>query len=269
MPKFDPNAIAAPMIAAVKAYVATSIAALLPRITSIEERLAKAPGDPLPGPAGPPGPQGERGADGAQGVAGEPGVPGERGEKGERGEPGPAGRDGKDGRDGRDGTDGAPGRDALELDILPGIDEAKSYPRGTFAQHRGGVIRAVRNTDPVLEHDLARAGWTVIMNGVGEESEESLDEGRTIIRRTRYTDGRVLERGIRTNLMIYRGVWREGRHECGDVVTWAGSAWHCQEATADKPGTSAAWKLMVKSGRDGRDAGSPAPAAGHAIARLK
>lgn len=269
MPKPDPNAIAAPMIAAVKAYVASSIAALLPRITSIEEMLAKTPPVGERGEPGPPGPQGERGEPGAHGQAGDAGASGPRGEKGERGEPGVAGRDGKDGRDGRDGADGTPGRDALDLEILPGIDETKTYPRGTFAEHRGGVILAVRNTDPMEAGELARAGWTVVMNGIAEETEETLDDGRTIARRTIYTDGRVFERKVMTALLIYRGVWREGQHERGDVTTWAGSAWHCQEATTEKPGTSSAWKLMVKSGRDGRDAGAPAASSSPAIARLR
>jgi hypothetical protein len=40
----------------------------------------------------------------------------------------------------------------------------------------------------------------------------------------------------------------------GDVVTWAGSAWHAKEATMEPPGDgSKTWTLMVKRGRDGRD----------------
>ena len=54
--------------------------------------------------------------------------------------------------------------------------------------------------------------------------------------------------------LTYRGVYQEGkRYELGDVVTWAGSAWHTNEATTTKPGESAkAWTLMVKHGRDGK-----------------
>lgn len=54
----------------------------------------------------------------------------------------------------------------------------------------------------------------------------------------------------------YAGVFQDGQaYELGDVVTWAGSAWHCQAATKNgKPGTNTdAWRLMVKAGRDGRD----------------
>lgn len=237
------------------------------------------------GPAGAPGPQGERGEKGdpgapgpggergEKGEPGQPGDPGEKGEKGdpgERGEKGDPGREGKDGRDGRDGKDGAPGRDALELEILPAIQEGKSYPRGTFAQFAGGIIRAVRATDPLVDGNLAAAGWQVVLNGIAEELEEISEDGRTIRRRTFYTDGRALEREFKMAAMLYRGVWREGQHCSGDVVTWAGSAWHCQQDTTDKPGTSSAWRLMVKSGRDGRDApGAAHPAAAPAPVRLK
>ncbi len=57
--------------------------------------------------------------------------------------------------------------------------------------------------------------------------------------------------------MEYRGVWSEGLGVCrkGDAVTFGGSLWICRaEETTDKPGTSPAWQLAVKKGRDGRDA---------------
>ncbi len=54
---------------------------------------------------------------------------------------------------------------------------------------------------------------------------------------------------------IYRGVWREGDYQRGDMVTWAGSLWHCDaEKSTAKPGGED-WTLAVKKGRDGRDAG--------------
>ncbi len=55
---------------------------------------------------------------------------------------------------------------------------------------------------------------------------------------------------------IYRGVYQAQRgYDRGDEVTFGGSQWHCNEATADKPGEgSTAWTLSVKRGRDGRSA---------------
>lgn len=53
----------------------------------------------------------------------------------------------------------------------------------------------------------------------------------------------------------YQGVYQEGKsYSLGDTVTWAGSTWHCQDATTTKPGEgSKAWLLVVKRGRDGKD----------------
>lgn len=165
--------------------------------------------------------------------------------------------------------DGAPGRDALAIEILPTIDEAKSYPRGTFAEYAGGMIRAIRNTDPI-KASLEVAGWIVCMNGIASELEETTDEGRTITRTTIYTNGRRMVREIKTTALLYRGVWREGEYQPGDVTTWSGSGWHCEKTSRDKPGTSDAWKLMVKHGSPGKDgaAGSTASASPSPV-RLK
>lgn len=52
----------------------------------------------------------------------------------------------------------------------------------------------------------------------------------------------------------YCGVHVEGAsYDPGNLVTWQGSMWHCQEPTTDAPGQGPAWKLAVKKGRDGRD----------------
>jgi hypothetical protein len=50
------------------------------------------------------------------------------------------------------------------------------------------------------------------------------------------------------------GVWTQGMELVpGNVCSYAGSMWHCNEVTKDKPGTSAAFSLCVKRGRDGKD----------------
>lgn len=54
----------------------------------------------------------------------------------------------------------------------------------------------------------------------------------------------------------FEGVYQEGQsYEKGNLVTWGGSSWHCNEpTTTSKPGDgSKDWTLMVKRGRDGRD----------------
>jgi hypothetical protein len=54
------------------------------------------------------------------------------------------------------------------------------------------------------------------------------------------------------------GVWsRAAEYYPGDVCTFDGSVWVCKTHHAHgKPGESDAWRLMVKRGRDGKDAGS-------------
>jgi hypothetical protein len=71
-------------------------------------------------------------------------------------------------------------------------------------------------------------------------------------------DGRDLKVGgvVKRRLPIpeYRGVYAPGGYEKGDMVSWGGSLWICDAETADKPADgSAAWRLVAKRGRDGRD----------------
>ena len=197
---------------------------------------------------------------------------------GQAGKDGRDGVDGKDGKDGIDGKDAEPvhpdtiralvleavqqavaqlppaqaGRDAAAIEPLHAIDEARSYPRGTYAEHRGGLIRAVRTTDPVTA-GLEAAGWAVCMNGVAEESEALLEDGRTLKRVSVYTNGQRFERSFKLQMMLDRGVWRQGMYEAGDVVSYGGSSWIAQRDTEGKPEQSPDWRLAVKRGRDGKD----------------
>lgn len=170
---------------------------------------------------------------------------------------GERGKQGDPGRDGKDGADGEPGRDAIDISPLAEVDESRAYPRGTVACYRGGVIFALRKTDPLMDDDLEKAGWRVCMNGVWGESQELEDDGRTFKRVTSYTDGRKFESRTTLSFPLYRNIWKEGAYKRGDVVTTGGSSWHCQEDTTDKPGASKAWAMMVKRGRDGRDYNDP------------
>jgi hypothetical protein len=159
---------------------------------------------------------------------------------GDRGDPG------RDGREGKNGTNGRDGRDALEIDILPAIDETRTYQRNTFATHKGGIWLARSET-------RGMEGWDCIVRGIADETELTEDDGRTIKRTTVYSDGRTFERVIKTAAMLYREVWREGEFERGDTVTYHGSLWHAQAKTKATPGTSPEWKLCAKKGTDGKD----------------
>ncbi len=161
----------------------------------------------------------------------------------------------------KDGDPGQPGRDSLEIDILPSVDPAKSYPRGTFACYEGGLIRAIRNTEPIKE-SLFAAGWAVVIEGVSMFEVRQSEDLRSFSIRACRTSGTTETNEFRFPVLIYRGIFQEGmEYRRGDCVTWAGSAWHCEEeSTKDKPGDGATdWRLMVKQGRPGKDADPKKP----------
>jgi collagen type III alpha len=271
---------------AARGWMAKSVDSLKGMITGLDGRLKaledRAPvKDGTPGEKGEPGPQGERGEPGPAGERGEAGQQGERGEpgaigpQGDKGEPGPAGKDGatgergekgepggagpqgergEKGMDGRDGMEGPAGRDAAQLEILSGIDPDRKYQRNTYATHKGGIWRSYRATD-ALGDDAMKAGWECIVNGIDCETEEASDDGRTITRTTVYSNGKTFERVTKSVVLIYRGIWTEGKqYALGDSVTWNGSVWIAEkEAPEGRPadGVSTDWRLSVKRGDKG------------------
>lgn len=286
----DAKRLGATLLDVVRAWVEPAFAAVCRRIDAIESRA------PVPGPKGEDGAPGRDGVDGADGEHGKDGADGRSvtleevapminrvvAEAIARIPPPVAGKDGKDGENGRDGEsvhpdtvrsmvadqvrlavdaiprprDGEPGRDATAIDYRDGIDAAASYPRGTHALYRGGIVIAMRATDPLakMSGDLTAAGWAIALNGVAEEAEEISEDGRTFKRVTIYTNGQSFERQFQTAAMIYQGVWKPGEYVRGDTVTRDGSVWHCEAPTTDEPGKSPAWRLAVKRGNHGRDA---------------
>ncbi|KGK24355.1 phage portal protein [Pseudomonas plecoglossicida] len=143
--------------------------------------------------------------------------------------------------------DGEPGRDALQLEILPEIDLEKPQVRGTFAKHAGGLWRAFERT-----HGLK--GWECIVEGLaGVEIEQSGERGLDVA--LTLSSGSQVRKALQLPVMIYRGVFAPGDYVPGDTVTWGGSLWHCDEPTTDKPGEagSKGWTLAAKRGRDGKD----------------
>ena len=140
------------------------------------------------------------------------------------------------------------GRDALQLEIQPFIDEGKSYPRGSYATHNGGLWRAYEKT-----HGMR--GWECIVDGVSAV-DISMDGQRNFTVTVNRASGASEQKAFAIPAMVYRGVFKSGdEYLPGDTVTWAGSLWHCDEITQDKPGEpgSKGWTLAAKRGRDGRD----------------
>ncbi len=219
------------------------------------------PGESIQGERGERGESGQKGEKGDTGTPGERGLPGERGEDGltvigEKGEKGLDGKDGRDGREGKDGRDGAPGRDALEIDVLSTIDEAKSYPRGTFASFRNGFLRARMNTSPIGEGSLEECGWDIIVNGWAPPEFEQGEDPREVVITWRQTSGTPTVFKAYIPFPLYRDIWRDTEtYRKGDTVTRDGSLWHCNtDQTKVPPGTpnTKDWTLCVKHGRDGK-----------------
>lgn len=255
----------------------------------VEATVAKAMGDlTLPvGPQGEPGARGERGEKGEAGPQGAEGAQGPQGLPGERGEPGAKGMDGAPGPQGPRGEDGRSpsvadvtkelvpiivpeikstleelvemrfkqielpqdGRDALDIEVLSMIEENKSYPRGTWATHKGGLWRAFQKTEGMR-------GWECVVNGYTGESSFELKDHRHMALKVVDSKGVVTETVHEIPGIIYRGVWRDGDdYYAGDMVTCNGSVWHADKDNPGKPGAAASgWTLSVKRGRDGKDA---------------
>lgn len=190
----------------------------------------------------------------------------------------PAPKDGRDGQDGKsihpdtvsmmvrdavaaevqkippakDGKDGAAGRDALEFSPLPNIDEAKSYPAGTWAKYCGGLIKAVRKTDPITE-SLADAGWEVMVEGLSAIVVTQGEDLRTFSVGAMLTSGTKAVTDFVVPVPIDRGVYKAGTYQKSDVVTYGGSQWIALRETKSKP-PSDDWRCQVQRGRDGKDA---------------
>lgn len=164
------------------------------------------------------------------------------------------GRDGTDGRDGRDGQDGEPGRDAANIDVLEAIDPAIPYARGTYASHRGGIVRAFRSTDPIKGNsDLERCGWHPVVRGVDDISLSFSDDARTLSIRMTRSDGKLIEKAVSIPVPIYRGAYKRGdTYGQGDCMTYGGSLWIAKRSTSTAP-PSDSWTLCVKRGQDGKD----------------
>lgn len=149
----------------------------------------------------------------------------------------PAGKDGKDGRDGSDGAPGEPGQPGERG--VPGEPGQKGEPGAPGRDGRDGRD----GKDGIASLDDLRAEVGKAVTGLRAELEPEIQ-------------GRVQEIVAALPTMQYKGVFSEGTtYRAGECVTWAGSLWHANEATAERPGDgSKAWTLAVKRGRDGKDA---------------
>jgi hypothetical protein len=201
-----------------------------------------------------------------------PGEPGPRGEKGEPGMHGEKGDPGKDGADGRDGVGIADIKlsdgslvvrltDGTEKDLgrVVGPQGEKGEPGVNGKDGAAGVDgkdgAPGRDGRDGTKGDPGRDGKDGITRKELEEEAARMLSRIEVVGRT----WKLGEHEVRMPIPEYRGVWRDGEYEAGDIVTWAGSLWHANGSTKDKPGDGdTAWTLIVKRGRDGKDLRSDA-----------
>ncbi|EGZ2784962.1 phage portal protein, partial [Escherichia coli] len=104
------------------------------------------------------------------------------------------------------------GRDATALEIIPAIDDQKSFPRGTYATHQGGLWRAYEKT-----HGMR--GWECLVDGVAD-IDVSMTGERSFTVVVRQSSGQRTEKTFSLPVMLYRGVFRAGEtYHPGDTVT--------------------------------------------------
>lgn len=182
----------------------------------------------------------------------------------------------------RNGVDGKDGTSVTADDVEPLIDAIVSKKVAALPPPKEGAPgRDGRDVDIAFVLDAVQRAVDAIprpRDGIDgftpDDFDASLaDDGRTIEFKLKRGE-REITKSIKLALMQYRGIWREGEFEAGDVVTWGGSAFVAQRRTSAKPETDDSWKLCVKRGRDGKDGkngergerGLPAPLNGSGVA---
>lgn len=209
---------------------------------------------------------------------------GERGERGEKGEPGdvdmaavkvlideavtalPSAEKGEPGEPGRD-CDMAEVAKMLSDAVRSAVGALPAPKDGEPGKDGLGLANALIDRDGALVLTMTDGTSKSLGRVVGIDGADALPftldafdiepiDERSI--RMKFTHGGEAHCfDLEFPLPIYRGVFAEGAdYARGDITTWAGSAWHCDEPKGLKPGgPDSGWRLMVKAGRPGKDAG--------------
>lgn len=165
---------------------------------------------------------------------------------------------------------GQPGRDAIQIDILPTLDPQRSYPRNTYAEYDGGTIRSIRQTTP--GETINPSEWSVGLSGLAEYGEEMSEDCRTLTVWNRRTLSEKQFKTYRLSHPECREFWKVGEtYYRGQFVVSSNSIWLCKAAeTQHKPGTAPSdWQLILKAPRDGKDGKLPEAPAPNGPIRLK
>ena len=212
------------IFSSLRQWIEPALEAVGRRLDQFEVRLAAIP-------AGAKGDTGADGAPGKDGAAGSPGEPGPQGESGKDGAPGMQGEAGPAGTPGQDGKDGAPG--AAGRDGLPG--------------QPGIAGRAGADGAPGKDGKDGAPG----KDGAGVE-DFALELNGRLLGIALQIGGQAVIRTVKLDIPLPRGIWKPGKYDKSDIVTYQGSSFIALCDTSLKPETPD-WRLMVKRGRDGKD----------------
>mgnify|MGYP003477076738 CR=1 FL=1 len=198
-------------------------------------------------------------------------------ERGEKGEPGLAGKDGAPGINGKDGADGVRGKDGEQGlrgekgDVASPEEIAAVVTKACEAMLPALVAKQYETSMPEI---IARASVLVPpgrdglpgrAGTAGEPGKDGSSIHSIAIERSdkrsynlivRDTDGGRWELPMKLDGMVMdAGVHRPGEaYEKGDAVTHGGNYWVANVDTKASPGTSPDWRLVVRRGKDGKDA---------------
>lgn len=195
-----------------------------------------------------------------------------QGEKGDPGRDGSAGLSGKDGRDGIDGKDGAPGIRG-EKGEPPSHEEVSAAITKACEAVLPSLI--AKHFDSMIDHMVTRASLLVPPgrdgmpgrpgtpgeDGKAGASLESVDVATIGDRKRQFvfllSDGSTIRTEVEfEGMVLHRDIYVPGEsYEKGDAVTYGGSFWIAKRNTKASPKSSDDWRLVVKKGRDGKDAG--------------
>lgn len=252
------------------------------------------PADGKDGKDGAPGKDGRDGFDGVKGDRGADGLNGKDGKDGAPGRDGMNGRDGKDGVNGKDGAPGKDGETPTVermdvVDLIKADKEMVALLRGERGERgpegqRGEAGASVTQEQLREVVEMRFAAWALDFehraqqhqrdalalvplprdgtdgrdgrDGAGVDDidiDADLINDRTVVITLRSGE-RTVRRQFTLPIPLDAGVWKQGAFVRGDVVSFGGQAYVAQRATSAKPGESSDWRLMVRRGKDGKDA---------------
>lgn len=167
----------------------------------------------------------------------------------------------------KDGEKGEPGRDALQIDILPSINVNKSYPPSTYGKHRGSTWKSLKTT---TAGEFSLEEWFPITDGITNvDIVQSAD-----LRSFTFSfelGGEIQKREFSLPVVLDRGVFKDGEEYLrGDGVTRGGNWWLCvvDRTKAVPADSNNDWRLAVRRGAEGKPGKDFQPPAEPKVVRI-